>query len=340
MKIKRKALITGITGQDGSYLAELLLEKDYEVHGIVRRVAIEDPEHRLWRIRHLLKDIELHSATMESYPSLFRVMQLVQPDEVYHLAAQSFVSYSFEDEFSTMNSNINGTHYVLAAIREVVPRARFYFAGSSEMFGESGVTPQNETTPMHPRSAYGISKVSGFHLTRNYRESYKIHASTGILFNHESPRRGFEFVTRKITSHVAKIKLGLADKLRLGNLDAQRDWGHARLYVPVMWKMLQKDSPVDLVIGTGRNHRVREFCEIAFKHVGLDYRDHTVVDEKLYRPAEATNLLADSSLAKEVLGWKYDGKFSDLVTEMVDSDLAYFGSRAQNAIVETESAAR
>ena len=208
------------------------------------------------------------------------------------------------------------------------------------MFGESGVTPQNETTPMHPRSAYGISKVSGFHLTRNYRESYKIHASTGILFNHESPRRGFEFVTRKITSHVAQIKLGITDKLRLGNLDAKRDWGHARHYVPVMWKMLQMDRPTDLVIGTGKNHRVRDFCEVAFRHVGLDYQDFTVVDEKLYRPAEATNLLADSSLAKEVLDWKYEGTLAELVTEMVDSDLAYFSSRAQNAIAETESAAR
>jgi GDPmannose 4,6-dehydratase len=338
--MKRKALITGITGQDGSYLAELLLEKDYEVHGIVRRVAIEDPEHRLWRIRHLLKDLELHSATMESYPSIFRVMQLVQPDEVYHLAAQSFVSYSFEDEFSTMNANINGTHYVLAAIREAVPTARFYFAGSSEMFGESGVAPQNEATSMHPRSAYGISKVSGFHLTRNYRESYRIHASTGILFNHESPRRGFEFVTRKITSHVAKIKLGLAEKLRLGNLDAKRDWGHARLYVPVMWAMLQQESPSDFVIGTGENHRVREFCEIAFRHVDLDYRDYTVVDEKLYRPAETTNLLADSSLAKRVLGWEYKGRFADLVTEMVDSDLAYFGSSPKSIRIEEHSAAR
>ena len=338
--MKRKALITGITGQDGSYLAELLLEKGYEVHGIVRRVAIEDPEHRLWRIRHLLKEIELHSATMESYPSIFRVMQLVHPDEVYHLAAQSFVSYSFEDEFSTMNSNINGTHYVLAAVREVVPKARFYFAGSSEMFGEAGVAPQNETTGMHPRSAYGISKVSGFHLTRNYRESYKIHASTGILFNHESPRRGFEFVTRKITSHVAKIKLGLADRLLLGNLDAQRDWGHARLYVPVMWQMLQQENPGDFVIGTGENHRVRDFCEIAFRHVGLDYRDYTVVDERLYRPAETTNLLADASLARRVLGWNYQGQFTDLVAEMVNADMAYFSSVPEGAAVEAHSSLR
>jgi GDPmannose 4,6-dehydratase len=196
--MKRKALITGITGQDGSYLAELLLEKGYEVHGIVRRVAIEDPEHRLYRIRHLLDEVKLEAASLESYPSLFRVMAAVRPDEVYHLAAQSFVSYSFEDEFSTLNTNINGTHYILSTTRDVNPGARLYFAGSSEMFGEPGISPQNEQTHMHPRSAYGISKVAGFHLTRNYREAYRLHASTGILFNHESPRRGFEFVTRNI----------------------------------------------------------------------------------------------------------------------------------------------
>ncbi|HEU4389173.1 MAG TPA: GDP-mannose 4,6-dehydratase, partial [Blastocatellia bacterium] len=238
--MKKKALISGITGQDGSYLAELLLEKGYEVHGIVRRVAIEDPEHRLWRIKHLLGDALLHPASLESYPSIYRVMASVRPDEVYHLAAQSFVSYSFEDEFSTLNTNINGTHYMLAAFREVSPHARFYFAGSSEMFGESGVSPQNELTPFHPRSAYGISKVAGFELARNYREAYSLHVSSGILFNHESPRRGFEFVSRKITSNVAKIKLGLASEMKLGNLDARRDWGHADDYVKAMWAMLQQ----------------------------------------------------------------------------------------------------
>src|SRR5881398_1103400 len=219
----KTALITGITGQDGSYLAELLLDKGYEVHGIVRRVALEDPEHRLWRIRELLGRLKLHPASLESYPSLYKVVTAVQPDEVYHLAAQSFVSYSFEDEFSTINTNINGTHHVLSCVREVSPHARFYFAGSSEMFGEAPGSPQNEETQFHPRSAYGISKVAGYHLTRNYREAYNLHASNGILFNHESPRRGFEFVTRKISSHVAKIKLGLAKDLKLGNLDAYRD---------------------------------------------------------------------------------------------------------------------
>ena len=322
--MKRKALITGITGQDGSYLSELLLEKDYEVHGLVRRVAIEDPQHRLWRIRHLLNDIKIHPASLESYPSVYRIVQKVRPDEVYHLAAQSFVSYSFEDEFSTLNTNINGTHYALAAVRDVCREARFYFAGSSEMFGEPGVTPQAEDTELHPRSAYGISKVTGFHLTRNYREAFGMHASTGILFNHESPRRGFEFVTRKISSHVAKIKLGIATDLRLGNLDALRDWGHAREYVQAMWIMLQQPKPGDYVIGSGENHTVREFLETAFGHVGLDYQKYTVVDSELYRPAEVTCLRADPSRAQRELGWRYKGSFQGLVCEMVDSDLAYY----------------
>ena len=322
--MKRKALISGITGQDGSYLAELLLEKDYEVHGIVRRVAIEDPEHRLWRIKHLLGDIELHPASLESYPSLIRVMTRVQPDEIYHLAAQSFVSFSFEDEFTTLNTNINGTHYLLSAFREMARNARFYFAGSSEMFGESGVSPQNEQTHFHPRSAYGISKVAGFDLTRNYREAYGLHASSGILFNHESPRRGFEFVTRKITSHAAKIKLGLAGQLTLGNLDARRDWGRAREYVQAMWLMLQQNEPDDYVIATGETHSVREFLELAFTYVGLDYEEYVVVDSQLCRPAEVNLLLGDYSKARKKLGWSYDLSFPSLVHEMVQSDLEYY----------------
>src|SRR5437764_3497835 len=265
----KKALITGITGQDGSYLAELLLSKGYEVHGIVRRVALEDPEHRMWRLTGIVDRLHLHSASLESYPSIFKVVRNVDPDECYHLAAQSFVSYSFEDEFSTMNTNINGTHYMLSAVKEAAPKCRFYFAASSEMFGKVREVPQTELTPFHPRSAYGISKVAGFELTRNYREAYKLHASSGILYNHESPRRGFEFVTRKITSHVAKIKLGLAKELKLGNLDAYRDWGHAQEYVRAMWLMLQQDEPDDFVIATGKTHSVREFLEMAFGHVGL-----------------------------------------------------------------------
>src|SRR5437762_6589203 len=275
--LTKKALITGITGQDGSYLAELLIEQGYEVHGIVRRVAIEDPEHRLWRIKHLDGQIALHPASLESYPSLFHVMTRVQPDEIYHLAAQSFVSYSFDDEFSTLNANINGTHYLLAAAKNIVPRCRFYFAGSSEMFGKADEVPQTEHTQFHPRSTYGISKVAGFELTRNYREAYGMHASSGILFNHESPRRGFEFVTRKITSGAARIAAGKSKELRLGNLDAKRDWGHAREYVQAMWLMLQQAEPDDYVIATGQTHTVREFAEVAFSYVGLNYREYVVV---------------------------------------------------------------
>ena len=232
--MRKKALITGITGQDGSYLAEFLLQKGYEVHGIVRRVAFEDPVHRLWRVNHITDQIKLHGASLESYPSIFNVVEDVKPDECYHLGAQSFVSYSFEDEFSTINSNVNGTHYILSALKRRAPKCHFYFAASSEMFGKTKQSPQNENTPFYPRSPYGISKVAGFDLTRNYREAYGMHASSGILFNHESPRRGFEFVTRKITSHVARIKLGLETRIRLGNLEAKRDWGHAKEYIRAM----------------------------------------------------------------------------------------------------------
>ena len=326
----RKALITGITGQDGSYLAEFLLDKGYEVHGIVRRVALEDPEHRLWRIRGILDKVRLHPASLESFPSLFRVMTQVRPDEVYHLAAQSFVSYSFEDEFSTINTNINGTHYILSCVREVSPNARFYFAGSSEMFGEAPVSPQNEEAPFHPRSAYGISKVAGYHLTRNYREAYNLHASSGILFNHESPRRGNEFVTRKISSHVAQIKLGLTDKLYLGNLDARRDWGHARDYVVAMWTMLQQEKPDDYVIASGETHSVREFIEVAFNYVGLKPDGYIVQDPALFRAAEVSLLEGDPSKAQEKLGWKYARTFRSLVEEMVDWDLRRYEGKQRD----------
>jgi GDPmannose 4,6-dehydratase len=317
----KRVLITGITGQDGSYLAELLLEKGYEVHGIVRRVAIEDPEHRLWRLLPFKDRLRLHAASLESFPSIYRVFQEVQPNECYHLAAQSFVAYSFEDEFSTLNTNINGTHYVLAALKESTPDCRLYFAASSEMFGKVVETPQTEKTPFYPRSAYGISKVAGFDLTRNYREAYGIKAWSGILYNHESPRRGFEFVTRKITSHVAKIKLGLTKEVHLGNLEARRDWGHAREYVRAMWMMLQQDQPDDYVIATGEQHTVREFAEAAFSYVGLDYRNHVVLDPQLLRPAEVELLLGDSSKAKQKLGWSCRVKFKELAEEMVEADL-------------------
>jgi len=321
----KRALITGITGQDGSYLAELLLDKGYEVHGIVRRVAIEDPEHRLWRLLPFKDRLHLHAASLESLPSIYRVFQTVKPDECYHLAAQSFVAYSFEDEFSTLNANINGTHHVLAALRDCAPNCRFYFAASSEMFGKVAKTPQTESTPFHPRSAYGISKVAGFHLTRNYREAYGIKAASGILYNHESPRRGFEFVTRKITSYAARIKLGLAKEVRLGNLEARRDWGHAREYVRAMWLMLQQDEPDDYVIATGEQHTVREFAETAFSRLGLDYQSHVGLDPQLLRPAEVETLLGDATRARQKLGWSCQVTFKELVHEMVEADLRLFG---------------
>lgn len=321
----KQALITGITGQDGSYLAELLLSKGYEVHGIVRRVALEDPEHRLSRILPILDHVQLHAASLESYASVHRIVAKVRPDECYHLAAQSFVTYSFDDEFSTLNTNINGTHYVLAAVNELVPQCRFYFAGTSEMFGKAEEVPQKETTPFHPRSAYGISKVGGFDLTRNYREAYGLNASSGILFNHESPRRGFEFVTRKITSGVARILAGKGTSLSLGNLDAKRDWGHAREYVEAMWLMLQQPQPEDYVIATGESHSVREFAELAFSMVGLNYHDYVVSERLLHRPAEVNVLTGDSRKAKEHLGWQPKIRFEELVFEMVEADCEAMG---------------
>jgi GDPmannose 4,6-dehydratase len=320
----KKALITGITGQDGSYLSELLLEKGYEVHGIVRRVAIEHPQARMWRIRHLLDRIKIHSASMESYASIFDIIADVKPDECYHLAAQSFVSYSFEDEFSTINTNLNGTHYVLSAIKRQAPHCRFYFAASSEMFGNAAETPQNEKTPFHPRSAYGISKMAGYELTRNYREAYGLFALSGILFNHESPRRGAEFVTRKITSGAAKIKLGLEKEIRLGNLEARRDWGHSRDYVKAMWMMLQQNEPEDFVIASGQSHSVKEFLDTAFSYLDLDYRKHLVVDQDLYRPSEVNILQGDATKAHQKLKWYSESAFEGLVQEMVDGDIEWY----------------
>ncbi len=318
----KKALITGITGQDGSYLAELLLNLGYEVHGLVRRVALEEPERRLGRINHLTDRIVLHPANLDSYPSIFQVVSRYHFDECYHLAAQSFVAESFADGFSTMNTNISGTHYVLAALRELNPKCKFYFAGSSEMFGRVQEVPQRETTPFRPRSPYGISKVAGFHLSVNYREAYGMFCCNGILFNHEGPRRGHEFVTRKITSSVARIKLGLANELRLGNLEAKRDWGHAGDYVEAMHLMLQQPEPGDYVIGTGETHSVREFCELAFSEAGLDYKDYVKIDTRLCRPAEVELLLGDPGKAARVLGWRPRRSFKDLVKEMVQSDLS------------------
>ena len=317
----KKAMITGITGQDGSYLAELLLKQGYEVHGIVRRVAIEDPEHRLWRIRHILDKLVLHAGSLESFASVFNAVDQVRPDEIYHLAAQSFVSYSFEDEFSTIGTNVNGTHYMLAAMKGRVPNCRFYFAASSEMFGNATETPQSENTSFHPRSAYGISKVAGFHLTTNYRQAYGLHAVSGICFNHESPRRGFEFVSRKVTNTVAKIKLGLAKELVLGNLDAKRDWGYADDYVTAMWLMLQQKDPDDYVIATGKSHSVTELVEAAFGCVGLDWKEYMSIDRRLYRPTEIHELRGNPSKAKDKLGWQPSVTFEQLIKMMVDSEI-------------------
>jgi GDPmannose 4,6-dehydratase len=323
--MSKKALITGITGQDGSYLAEHLLGLGYEVHGLVRRVALEIPERRTERINHLLDRITLHPASLESYPSVFHVISRHDFDECYHLAAQSFVAESFADGFSTMNTNINGTHYVLAALRELRPRCRFYFAGSSEMFGKVREVPQNENTAFYPRSPYGISKVAGFELTRNYREAYEMFCVSGILFNHESPRRGYEFVTRKISSTVARIKLGLASELRLGNLEARRDWGHAKDYVRAMHLMMQQPEADDYVIATGTAHSVADFCERAFAEVGLDYRQYVVPDERFRRPAEVDQLVGDATRAQAMLGWTPEYTFEQLVSEMVQSDLETTG---------------
>jgi GDPmannose 4,6-dehydratase len=324
--VKKKALITGITGQDGSYLAEYLLGLDYEVHGIVRRVALEQPEHHLSRLRGILDKIKIHPASLDSYPSIFHVISREQYDECYHLAAQSFVAESFADGFSTMSTNINGTHYVLAALRELQPKCKFYFAGSSEMFGKVRETPQRESTPFHPRSPYGISKCAGFQLAVNYREAYGMFCCNGILFNHESPRRGLEFVSRKVTNGVARIKAGLASEVRLGNLDAKRDWGHARDYVEAMHRMLQQPVADDYVVATGKTHSVRELCELAFSEAGLDYKDHVNIDQTVYRPAEVDLLIGDASKAHSVLKWQPRVDFAGLIKEMVGSDLAALGA--------------
>ena len=320
--MSKVVLITGITGQDGSYLAELLLSKGYKIHGIVRRVALEDETHRLWRIRKILDDITLHPGSLESYARIFNIIQKIKPDEIYHLGAQSYVGYSFEDEFSTFSININGTHYMLSALKEFAnKKIKFYFAASSEMFGKVKETPQNENTPFHPRSAYGISKVTGYHLVKNYREAYNLHASNGILFNHESPRRGFEFVTRKISYGVSRIKKGLQKKIKLGNMKSKRDWGHAKDYVDAMWLMLQQENAGDYVIGTGKQHTVEDFAQKAFAYVGLNYKDYIVLDKNLIRPAEVDTLLADYTKAKKILKWKPKISFDELVAGMVEHDL-------------------
>jgi len=316
--VTKRALITGITGQDGSYLAELLLGKGYQVFGFVRRAATPSTE----RIDHILDRLTLITGEMTDQTSLIDAMAHSQADEVYNLAAQSFVADSWIAPISTADVDGLGVTRILEAIRRVKPEARFYQAATSEMYGKVHEIPQTETTPFHPRSPYGVAKVYGYFITLNYRESYGMHASNGILFNHESPRRGLEFVTRKITNQVVRVKLGQATKLRLGNLDAKRDWGFAGDYVEGMWRILQADEPDDYVLATGETHEVREFCDIAFSRVGLDYRDHVVLDPKFVRPAEVELLLGSPAKAKEKLGWEPKVGFRELVEMMVDADLA------------------
>jgi GDPmannose 4,6-dehydratase len=313
-----RALITGITGQDGSYLAELLLDKGYEVIGMVRRSSTVNFE----RIAHLQDRITFVAGDLLDEVSMINILREHRPEEVYNLAAQSFVQTSWSQPVLTGETTALGVTRVLDAIRIVDPDIRFYQASSSEMFGKVQAVPQNEDTPFYPRSPYGVAKVYGHWITVNYRESYDLHASSGILFNHESPRRGLEFVTRKISWHVAQIKLGQASELRLGTLDAQRDWGFAGDYVDAMWRMLQQDQPGDFVVSTDETHSVREFCEVAFSHAGLDWEEFVVQDERFMRPAEVDLLVGDSSKARSVLGWEPKTPFVDLVRSMVDADLA------------------
>ncbi len=311
------AIIMGITGQDGSYLAELLLSKGYKVVGVARRASTVTYE----RIEHLLDKISVVQGDLTDQGSLIALLEEHKPTEVYNLAAQSFVPTSWNQPALTGDVTALGVTRLLEAIRYVDPKIRFYQASSSEMFGKVLEVPQRETTPFYPRSPYGVAKVYGHYITVNYRESFNLFAVSGILFNHESPRRGLEFVTRKISDAVAKIKLGLARELRLGNLESQRDWGFAGDYVDAMWRMLQQDQPDNFVIGTGQTHSVQEFCEIAFGRVGLDYKDHVIVDERYYRPAEVDLLISDSSKAGKILGWEPQVEFKQLVEMMVDSDL-------------------
>jgi GDPmannose 4,6-dehydratase len=317
-----RALITGITGQDGSYLADLLLEKGYEVHGMVRRSSTE----KFDRIEHLRDRITLHQGDLLDQRSLVDALRAAEPDEVYNLAAMSFVAVSWIQPTLTAEFSGVGVTRMLEAMREVCPEARFYQASSSEMFGKVRRTPQNEATPFYPRSPYGVAKVYGHHITVNYRESYGLFCCSGILFNHESERRGLEFVTRKITWHAAAIKLGLADRLPLGNLDARRDWGYAKDYVEAMWLMLQQERADDYVISTGEMHTVRRCAEIAFERVGLDWQQYVVIDDALKRPAEVDMLVGDSSKAKRELGWEPRTSFDELIRLMVDADLELLGA--------------
>ncbi len=318
MADKKRALITGITGQDGSYLAELLLDKGYEVFGVIRRLSAPN----VWRIQHLLDKVTLLQADLLDQLSLIKAVQRSQPHEIYNLAAMSFVPASWDQPMLTGEFNAQGVTRMLEAVRSVNPKIRIYQASSSEMYGRVREVPQTEMTPFYPRSPYGVSKAFGHYITVNYRESYDLFAVSGILFNHESPRRGIEFVTRKVTDGVARIKLGLTDTLKLGNLDACRDWGFSGDYVRAMWLMLQQDRPDDYVIATGKAHSVKELVEVAFEHVGLDWQKHVGIDPAFLRPAEVDHLIGDPTKAKNELGWEPSVDFKGLVTMMVDADLA------------------
>jgi len=330
----KKALITGVTGQDGAYLSQLLLGKGYEVHGVVRRSSHHGvADHRLRWLR-IENDVVLHDANMMDLSSLIRVVQAVQPDEVYNLAAQSFVASSWNQPLLTCSITAEGVTMMLEALRIAAPNAHFYQASSSEMYGLIQQAHQSETTPFYPRSPYAVAKLYGHWITVNYRESFKMHTSSGILFNHESPLRGVEFVTRKVTDGVARIKLGLSNELRLGNIDAKRDWGHARDYVKAMWLMLQQETGDDYVVATGRTTSVRDMCEIAFRHAGLDPEQYLIVDPKLFRPAEVDVLLGDPAKARRVLGWEAETTLEEMICEMVDADLDRLAVKAATSRID------
>ena len=317
----KRALITGIGGQDGSYLAELLISKGYEVHGVVRNEALDDPENRLKNIKSIIENINIHAAGLENNRSMLKLVGQIEPDECYHLASSSFVSYDFADEATLLENNFIATHSLLSAIKEKSPNCRVYFAGSSEMFGDVRVSPQNELTPFNPRSVYGISKLAAFHLARNYREHHELYVSVGILYNHESIRRGYQFVTRKITQAVAKIYLGQEKFVELGNIDAQRDWGYAPDFARAMYLMLQQDIPEDYVIASGQVRSVGDFLRTAFEVVGLDYKDYVKISKDHFRPTEAISLCGDATKARNVLSWKPTKNFNEFVTEMVQNDI-------------------
>jgi len=314
------ALITGILGQDGSYLADLLLDKGYKVHGIVRE---KNPKNKkkFWRIEKIKKDLILHENNLNDSDSFYKILEKTVPNEIYHLAAQSYDGHSFNNEFFTFKNNIDATHYILSAIKKFNHKIKFFFAGSSEMYGNVDFFPQNEKTAFNPLSAYGISKVAAYHLVKSYRHNFNFLGSTGILFNHESPRRSMDFVTRKISYGVAKIKKGLQKKISLGNVKSSRDWGHAKDFVNAMWLMLQQNNPDDYIIGTGQKHTVEDFASTAFSYVGLNYKDHIELDKDLIRSVESDNRVADSSKAKKKLKWKPGFSFDQLVSDMVESDL-------------------